>query len=296
MDPTVTPLAAAADRQVFVLESGAAPNDTAVTWAADQRVIVQAGAPKQPVRPHHFLPDRSCPGRAIPPPCGFASRPDFGVEVSTDDGKEGAQIIFSYAIHFVAPRRPTCTDPKSVSSGFSASAGRRGQHAGVSRQLPPVRSLTSPLPAPAATWSRRRGHRRDSAPFSRMATLRFEQTNRAQRFRPRLVRGWWSAGPDVRRGDRRPVGVPAARRASAASGTVSLRDLESANGTLVNGVKSANPAIAPGDVVTFGAVPFRAVLEDSPRRRNRFPRCRGARSRSRSPWATSATAGPSPAC
>ena len=98
-----------------------------------------------------------------------------------------------------------------------------------------------------------------------MATLRFEQTNGAQRFRlapgARLVVGRAPTSDVV-------IADPSVSRRhaelSATSGSVSLRDLDSANGTLVNGVKSASSAIAPGDVVTFGAVPFRAVLEDSP--------------------------------
>jgi hypothetical protein len=110
MDPTVTPLSPPLPiGQVFVLESwGAAPNDTAVTWAAaDQRVIVLRRAP----------PDNNLFGRIVFPPGSIVPRQGdsatvrvrvtpglFGVEVSTDDEvKEGAQIIFSYAIHFVAP-------------------------------------------------------------------------------------------------------------------------------------------------------------------------------------------------
>ena len=109
-DPTVTPLSPPLPvREVFILESwGTAPNDTVVTWAAaDQRVIVLRRAP----------PDNNLFGRIVFPPGSVVPRRGdsatvrvsmtpglFGVELATDDEvKEGAHIIFSYAIHFTAP-------------------------------------------------------------------------------------------------------------------------------------------------------------------------------------------------
>ncbi len=97
-----------------------------------------------------------------------------------------------------------------------------------------------------------------------MATLRFEQTNGAQRFRlmtgGRLVVGRAPTSDVV-------IADPSVSRRhaelSAEGGRVSLRDLDSANGTLVNGARGATFAIVPGDIVTFGAVPFKAVAEES---------------------------------
>ena len=71
-----------------------------------------------------------------------------------------------------------------------------------------------------------------------MATLRFEQTNGAQRFRlapgARLVIGRAPTSDVV-------IADPSVSRRhaelSATGGGVSFRDLESANGTLVNGVQ-----------------------------------------------------------
>ena len=110
IDPTVTPLSPPLPiGQVFILESwGTAPNDTVVTWAAsDQRVIVLRRAP----------PDNNLFGRLVFPAGSIIPRQGdsatvrvtltpglYGVDISTQDSlKEGAQIIFSYAIHFVAP-------------------------------------------------------------------------------------------------------------------------------------------------------------------------------------------------
>ena len=110
VDPTVTPLSPPLPiREVFLLESwGTAATDTIVTWAAkDQRVIVLRRAP----------PDNNLFTRLVFPAGSVAPRQGdsatvrvtltpglYGLEISTEDSvKEGAQIIFSYAIHFVAP-------------------------------------------------------------------------------------------------------------------------------------------------------------------------------------------------
>jgi adenylate cyclase len=93
--------------------------------------------------------------------------------------------------------------------------------------------------------------------------LRFEQTNGTQRFRlspgARLIVGRAPTSDVV-------IADPSVSRRHAelsAEGTsVSMRDLDSANGTLVNGVKSPASPIAAGDIVTFGAVPFKAVVEE----------------------------------
>jgi adenylate cyclase len=97
-----------------------------------------------------------------------------------------------------------------------------------------------------------------------MTTLRFEQTNGTQRFRlapgARLIIGRAPTSDVV-------IADPSVSRRhaelSAEGSTCSMRDLESANGTLVNGVKSATSPVTPGDIVTFGAVPFKAVVEES---------------------------------
>jgi len=110
MDPTVTPLSPPLPiGQVFLLDSwGTAPSDTVVSWAAaEQRVIVLRRA----------TPDNNLFGRIVFPAGSVVPRRGdsatvqvrmtpglFGVEISTEDEvKEGAQIVFSYAIHFVAP-------------------------------------------------------------------------------------------------------------------------------------------------------------------------------------------------
>lgn len=98
-----------------------------------------------------------------------------------------------------------------------------------------------------------------------MATLRFEQTNGAQRFRVapggRLIVGRAPTSDVV-------IADPSVSRRhaelSANGGVVSLRDLESANGTLVNGERRDTSPIEPGDVVTFGAVAFRAIVSEAP--------------------------------
>jgi hypothetical protein len=95
--------------QVFILESwGASPNDTVVTWlASDQRVIVLRRAP----------PDNNLFGRLVFPAGSLVPRQGdsatvrvsltpglYGVDITTPDSvKDGGQISFSYAIHFVAP-------------------------------------------------------------------------------------------------------------------------------------------------------------------------------------------------
>ena len=113
----------------------------------------------------------------------------FGVDLSTEDSvKEGAHIVFSYAIHFIAPAaaREVYGSEIRFERFLGVGTPRRGEHPGLPRELPArFRSPHIPhCPAPAATWWRRRGRHRDSGPFpSRMATLRFEQTNGAQRFR-----------------------------------------------------------------------------------------------------------------
>lgn len=110
VDPTVTPLSPPLPiREVFILESwGTAPNDTVVTWAAaEQRVIVMRRAP----------PDNNLFGRLVFPAGSVVPRSGdsatvrvsmtpglYGVEIATEDEvKEGAYIVFSYAIHFTAP-------------------------------------------------------------------------------------------------------------------------------------------------------------------------------------------------
>ena len=95
-------------------------------------------------------------------------------------------------------------------------------------------------------------------------TLRFEQTNGSQRFRlapgARLIVGRAPTSDVV-------IADPSVSRRhaelSADGATVSVRDLESANGTLVNGVKNASSAVAAGDIVTFGAVPFKAIADEA---------------------------------
>ena len=110
IDPTVTPLSPPTPiSQVFILESwGASPNDTVVTWlASEQRVIVLRRAP----------PDNNLFGRLVFPAGSMLPRLGdsatvrvsltpglYGVDITTQDSvKDGAQIVFSYAIHFVAP-------------------------------------------------------------------------------------------------------------------------------------------------------------------------------------------------
>jgi len=95
-----------------------------------------------------------------------------------------------------------------------------------------------------------------------MPGLRFEQTSGALRFRVipggRLVVGRSPASDVV-------IADPSVSRRhaelSAEGGVVSVRDLESANGTMVNGERRAASPIEPGDIVTFGAVAFRAVAD-----------------------------------
>ena len=101
-----------------------------------------------------------------------------------------------------------------------------------------------------------------------METLRFEQTNGTLSFRlargTRLIVGRAPTSDIV-------IADPSVSRRHAeltAEGTsewttFSIRDLESANGTLVNGVKSVSSFLKVGDVVTFGAVPFKAVADES---------------------------------
>ena len=101
-----------------------------------------------------------------------------------------------------------------------------------------------------------------------MATLRFDQTNGTFSFRlargARLIVGRAPssdiviADPSV---SRRHAELIA--EGTSESTTFSIRDLESANGTLVNGVKSVSSFLKVGDVVTFGAVPFRAFADES---------------------------------
>jgi len=110
IDPTVTPLSPPLPvAQVFILESwGTAPNDTVVSWlASEPRVIVLRRAP----------PDNNLFGRIDFPPGSVTPRQGdsatvrvrltpglYGVDViTTDEMKDGAQIVFSYAIHFTAP-------------------------------------------------------------------------------------------------------------------------------------------------------------------------------------------------
>lgn len=95
-----------------------------------------------------------------------------------------------------------------------------------------------------------------------MAGLRFEQVNGATRFRvgpgAHLVVGRAPASDVV-------IADPSVSRRhaelSAEGGVVSVRDLDSANGTLVNGERRPAASLAEGDVVTFGAVAFRAVAD-----------------------------------
>ena len=101
-----------------------------------------------------------------------------------------------------------------------------------------------------------------------MATLRFDQTNGTLSFRltrgARLIVGRAPTSDIV-------IADPSVSRRHAeliAEGTsewttFAIRDLESANGTLVNGVKSVSSFLKVGDVVTFGAVPFKAVAEET---------------------------------
>lgn len=110
IDPTVTPLSPPLPiGQVFLLESwGPSPSDTVVTWlASDQRVIVLRRAP-----PDNNLFTRIVfPAGSVIPRRGDSASVRvtiapglYGLDIATEDSvKEGAQIIFSYAIHFVAP-------------------------------------------------------------------------------------------------------------------------------------------------------------------------------------------------
>jgi len=109
-DPTVTPLSPPLPlREVFLLESwGTAPNDTVVTWRADeQRVIVlRRAAPDNNLFSRIVFPAGSVvPRRGDSASVRVSLAPGlYGVDVATEDEvKVGAQIIFSYAIHFTAP-------------------------------------------------------------------------------------------------------------------------------------------------------------------------------------------------
>ncbi len=104
-----------------------------------------------------------------------------------------------------------------------------------------------------------------------MATLRFEQVGGPQIFRV-------GPGRTVTVGRSPQCGVivadPSVSRRHAevtgADGAAMVRDLGSANGTSVNGVRTQDGRVAPDDVVTFGAVSFHvttdaeAALADDP--------------------------------
>lgn len=111
VDPTATPVYPPQPLdKVFVLESwGAAPEDTVVRFAAGQArtVIVRRGAPDNSLFARLTFP----PGTIVPPAgdsvaIRLVMRPGlFGMDLVTDaEVRPGAEITFSYAIHFVAPR------------------------------------------------------------------------------------------------------------------------------------------------------------------------------------------------
>lgn len=98
-----------------------------------------------------------------------------------------------------------------------------------------------------------------------MAALRFEQVGGAQRFR--LAAGATLVVGRAPQSDVIVADPSVSRRHAelAAQGDAfTVRDLGSANGILVNGERRADSPLASGDVVTFGAVAFRAVADDAP--------------------------------
>lgn len=110
VDPTVTPLVPPQplDR-VFVLESwGTPPEDTvlAVPAGEGRTAVIRRGAPDNSVYARVTFP----PG-SVRPAAGDTARVrltihpgTFGLDVETDAAiGAGAEVAFSYAIHFVAP-------------------------------------------------------------------------------------------------------------------------------------------------------------------------------------------------
>jgi len=158
MDPTVTPLSPPLPiGQVFLLESwGTAPSDTVVSWAAaEQRVIVLRRA----------TPDNNLFGRIVFPAGSVVPRRGdsatvqvrmtpglFGVEISTEDEvKEGAQIVFSYAIHFVAPAAAREVYGSEIRFERFLGVGRLDAESTLvflDSYRPGSDLLTSPLPGP----------------------------------------------------------------------------------------------------------------------------------------------------
>lgn len=111
VDPMATPVYPPQPLdKVFILESwGAAPEDTVVRFAAGQArtVIVRRGAPDNNLFARLTFP----PGTMVPPAgdsvvIRLIMRPGlFGMDLITDaEVRPGAEITFSYAIHFVAPQ------------------------------------------------------------------------------------------------------------------------------------------------------------------------------------------------
>jgi hypothetical protein len=110
LDPNATPPSPPLPvSKVFVLESwGTPPDDTTVTFPASEprTIVVRRGAPDNSLFARVTLPagsvspaggDSATVRIAIPPGV-------YGLDVSTGDGiGPGAEVTFSYAIHFVAP-------------------------------------------------------------------------------------------------------------------------------------------------------------------------------------------------
>jgi hypothetical protein len=109
-DPTITPLSPPLPiANVFVLESwGTPPDDTTVTFAVGESrvIVVRRGAPD-----NALFARLSFPAGSVTPRAGDSAtvrvviRPGtFGLDLLTDATiGTGAQVTFSYAIHFVAP-------------------------------------------------------------------------------------------------------------------------------------------------------------------------------------------------
>jgi len=109
-DPNVTPLSPPLPlSQVFVLESwGATPTDTVLTFhAAEERsVVLRRESPD-----NSLFTKVTFPAGSLIPTSGdsvmvrLTTRPGlYGVDLATEaQAQQGAQITFSYAIHFVAP-------------------------------------------------------------------------------------------------------------------------------------------------------------------------------------------------
>lgn len=106
-DPTATPPVPPLPlNQAFVLESWGAPaEDTTVVFPAKEGrvVVLRRGPPDNNVFARFvFPPDTGAAADSVR--VGIAVRPGlYGIDLSTDAPLDGAQVTFSYAMHFVAP-------------------------------------------------------------------------------------------------------------------------------------------------------------------------------------------------